>query len=388
MSIVSNNIKYLRRLNGLTQEQFARKIAIKRSLLGAYEEARANPNLTNLKNMAAAFGITVDNLLKNDLRKLRETPDMSLPMNPGRPMTVSHSGNLPTPAQTRIPAFSEPQPLSKIMEKYQQPEPEIRMVSKQVNFKPVNGEPQSQPAPPAVQPVAPVQPVFQNQPIAQTQPAFQNQTAFQSQPVSQNKPVPQNQPVIQNPQVSARPDSQLPVFNNQFQGNQFNVQVEEKVVNYPTIQWVAKNLQQEYLANFQNPGYLNQLPVFQLPNLPMGYYRAFESGADFAYPGSILVGTFVRNWYDIKDGMQYIFVLRGHGFVYRTAFNQVKSSGILLLTSDMADLEELEVPLQDVQEVWEVKAFVSLQLPTPQPSLERVSLLVDELQQELNQYRS
>jgi transcriptional regulator with XRE-family HTH domain len=49
MSIVSNNIKYLRRLNGLTQEQFARKIAIKRSLLGAYEEARANPNLTNLK---------------------------------------------------------------------------------------------------------------------------------------------------------------------------------------------------------------------------------------------------------------------------------------------------------------------------------------------------
>ncbi|MCF2519661.1 helix-turn-helix transcriptional regulator [Dyadobacter sp. CY351] len=339
MSIVSNNIKYLRRLNGLTQEQFARKIAIKRSLLGAYEEARANPNLTNLKNMAAAFGITVDNLLKNDLRKLRETPDMSLPMNAGRPMTVSHSGNAPAPSQIRIPAFSEPQPLSKIIEKYQQPEPEIRMVSKQVNFKPVNGEPQ-------------------------------------------------NQPAIQNPAASARPDSQLPVFNNQFQGSQFNAPVEEKVVNYPTIQWVAKNLQQEYLANFQNPGYLNQLPVFQLPNLPMGYYRAFESGADFAYPGSILVGTFVRNWYDIKDGLQYMFVLRGHGFVYRTAFNQVKTSGMLLLTSDMAEFEELEVPLQDVQEVWEVKAFVSLQLPTPQPSLERVSLLVDELQQELNQYRS
>ncbi|MCF2497486.1 helix-turn-helix transcriptional regulator [Dyadobacter chenhuakuii] len=339
MSIVSNNIKYLRRLNGLTQEQFARKIAIKRSLLGAYEEARANPNLTNLKNMAAAFGITVDNLLKNDLRKLRETPDMSLPMNAGRPMTVSHSGNAPAPSQIRIPAFSEPQPLSKIIEKYQQPEPEIRMVSKQVNFKPVNGEPQ-------------------------------------------------NQPAIQNPAASARPDSQLPVFNNQFQGSQFNAPVEEKAVSYPTIQWVAKNLQQEYLANFQNPGYLNQLPVFQLPNLPMGYYRAFESGTDFAYPGSILVGTFVRNWYDIKDGMQYIFVLRGHGFVYRTAFNQVKTSGMLLLTSDMAEFEELEVPLQDVQEVWEVKAFVSLQLPTPQPSLERVSLLVDELQQELNQYRS
>lgn len=363
MSIVSNNIKYLRRLNGLTQEQFARKIAIKRSLLGAYEEARANPNLTNLKNMAAAFGITVDNLLKNDLRKLRETPDMSLPMNAGRPMTVSHSGN--APAQPRIPAFTEPQPLSKIIDKFQQPEPEIRMVSKQVNFKPVNGESQVQPSS-EMQPVAPVQ----------RQPTVQNQLFNQQVPAAQNQP------------VNVHPDSQLPVFNNQFQANPVNAPVEQKAVNYPTIQWVARNLQAEYLANFQNPAYVTQLPVFQLPNLPLGYYRAFESGADFTYPGAILVGTFVRNWYDIKDGMQYIFVLRGHGFVYRTAFNQVKTSGMLLLTSDMAGLEELEVPLQDVQEVWEVKAFVSLQLPTPQPSLEKISLLVDELQQELSQYRS
>lgn len=389
MSIVSNNIKYLRRLNGLTQEQFARKIAIKRSLLGAYEEARANPNLTNLKNMAAAFGITVDNLLKNDLRKLRETPDMSLPMHANRSMTVSHSGN--TPAQTRIPAFSEPQPLSKIMDKYQQPEPEIRVVSKQVNFKPVNGE---APAPAAVaQPVAPIQPAtpyaVPAAPNPQYQPAFNNQPAVPQQPAFNSQAAAQQIPAMQSPSAHvARQDSQLPVFNNQFQGSQFNAKVEEKVVNYPAIQWVAKNLQQEYLANFQNPIYLNNLPVFQLPNLPMGYYRAFESGEDFAYPGSILVGTFVRNWYDIKDGLQYIFVLRGHGFVYRTAFNQVKTSGMLLLTSDVADIEELEVPLQDVQEVWEIKAFVSLQLPVPQPSLERISLLVDELQQELSQYRS
>ncbi len=92
MSIVSSNIKYLRKLNGLTQEQFAQKIEIKRSLLGAYEEARANPNLTNLENMAAAFGISVDNLLKNDFKKLREKPELRLSINSARPMTVSHSG--------------------------------------------------------------------------------------------------------------------------------------------------------------------------------------------------------------------------------------------------------------------------------------------------------
>ncbi len=81
MTIVSNNIKYLRRLNGLTQEQFSRKIGIKRSLLGAYEEARANPNLDNLQNMAKMFGTTVDALIKTDIRKIRETPGLNYQNN-------------------------------------------------------------------------------------------------------------------------------------------------------------------------------------------------------------------------------------------------------------------------------------------------------------------
>ncbi|MBO9612845.1 MAG: helix-turn-helix domain-containing protein [Dyadobacter sp.] len=363
MSIVSNNIKYLRRLNGLTQEQFARKIAIKRSLLGAYEEARANPNLTNLKNMATAFGVSVDNLLKTDLRKLRETPEMSLPLTTSRQMTVSHSGTMPQPTPTRTPGYTEPQPLSKIIETYQQPEQPLRQVSRQINLKPVSGE-----APPATatRPAAPQQDVFQ-QPAYQ-QPAIHKAAAMQQQPLTQ-------------------PDAGLPTFNNQYQTPQFNAAVEQPVQQFPTIQWVARNKQAEYIANFQNPGYLNSLPLFQLPNLPSGYYRAFESGEDFTYPGSILVGTFIRNWYDIKDGMQYVFLLRKHGLIYRNVFNQVKTAGVLLLTSDNAEIAELEIPLQDVLEVWEVKAFVSAQMPAPQPSLERVAQLVDELQMELSQYR-
>ncbi len=50
--MVSENIKFLRKKNGWTQEQFSKKIGIKRSLLGAYEEGRADPRLNNLLNMA------------------------------------------------------------------------------------------------------------------------------------------------------------------------------------------------------------------------------------------------------------------------------------------------------------------------------------------------
>lgn len=372
MSIVSNNIKYLRRLNGLTQEQFARKIAIKRSLLGAYEEARANPNLTNLKNMAAAFGVSVDNLLKNDLRRLRETPEMSLPLAASRQMTVSHSGAMPQPTPTRTPGYTEPQPLSKIMETYQQPEQPLRQVSRQISLKPVSGETHSQPAHYNQHPQSATPQSGVPQPAPQPE-AFQ-QPAFRQPPVPQHSAVPQ-------------PAAGIPTFNNQYQTPQFNAAVEQPAQHFPTIQWVARNKQAEYIANFQNPAYLNSLPLFQLPNLPSGYYRAFERGDDFMYPGSILVGTFIRNWYEIKDGMQYVFLLRSHGLIYRNVLNQVKTSGILLLTSDNASVEELEVPLQDVLEVWEVKAFVSVQMPVPQPSLERVTQLVDELQMELSQYR-
>jgi len=342
MSIVSNNIKYLRRLNGLTQEQFARKIAIKRSLLGAYEEARANPNLTNLKNMAAAFGISVDNLLKNDLRKIRETPEMSLPLNGQRPMTVSHSGA--TSAPPRMPTYSEPQPLSKVMDHYQQPEPSIRMVSRQVTLKPVNGD--------AYQPI-------QHSRSGQMQASI--------------------------PQTNLA-DHRMPVFNNQYAINPEPAPVyrEERLPNYPTIQWVGKNQWMEYITNYQNPAFLTHLPSFQLPNLPSGYYRAFESGSDFEYPGALLVGTFIRNWYEIKDGSHYLFVLKNQGFLYRKAYNQVKTKGVLLLSSDIAEIPNIESSLHDVLEVWEVKAFISSQLPNPSPSMDRIGQLIDELQNELN----
>ncbi|HAA13984.1 MAG TPA: transcriptional regulator [Cytophagales bacterium] len=67
MSLVSKNIKHLRKQHKLTQEQLAEKIGIKRSLLGAYEEGRADPRLTNLLNIAKEFDVLVDTLISEDL---------------------------------------------------------------------------------------------------------------------------------------------------------------------------------------------------------------------------------------------------------------------------------------------------------------------------------
>ena len=67
MSFSNQNLKYLRKQRGWTQEEFATKINIKRSLLGAYEEERAEPRYEVLEAVCDLFKLTMDELLRKDL---------------------------------------------------------------------------------------------------------------------------------------------------------------------------------------------------------------------------------------------------------------------------------------------------------------------------------
>lgn len=312
MSIVSNNIKYLRRMNGLTQEQFSRKIGIKRSLLGAYEEARANPNLDNLMNIAKIFGTTVDNLLKNDMRRLKESKGVPLPQ-PSQQLAIKDE---PEP----------PRQLSAIIDKYYRSEQETR--------------PPVQPIMPAYQPPKPA-------PVPQPKPY--------------TAPV---QTIVPEKTVATEKQKQ-------------------------TIEWVSQKDMGEYLSSYAYTEYIKQLPVFQLPMLPPGKYRAFEAGSDFTQPGSVIIGQFVNNWYEIKDGQNYLLVIHKQGIIYRRVYNQVKIKGALLLSSDNAHLPTHEVSIKEVLEIWEAKAFLSLQMPEPSaiPSLDHLSEMVRALQVEIERLK-
>lgn len=70
-SFAGQNLKYLRKLRGWTQEEFALKLGIKRSLIGAYEEERAEPRLDVLEKMGDIFKLTLDDLLLKDLRETK-----------------------------------------------------------------------------------------------------------------------------------------------------------------------------------------------------------------------------------------------------------------------------------------------------------------------------
>lgn len=67
MAVSNQNLKYLRKLRGWTQEEFANKLHIKRSLLGAYEEERAEPRIEVLEIVCDIFKLTLDEILRKDL---------------------------------------------------------------------------------------------------------------------------------------------------------------------------------------------------------------------------------------------------------------------------------------------------------------------------------
>ena len=69
MSIISSNIKFLRKKKGLTQQNFADQVGIKRSLVGAYEEERAEPKYELLKKIAEFFEVSVDDFIKETINE-------------------------------------------------------------------------------------------------------------------------------------------------------------------------------------------------------------------------------------------------------------------------------------------------------------------------------
>lgn len=341
MSIVSDNMKYLRKLHGMTQDQFARRIGIKRASVGAYEEQRANPNIDVLKVMSKLFNVSVDDLLKKDLRKIRETPSLIPIDKPAVSSLVSE------------PQEKEPQTLSSIFDQFYVPP-----TSTQPRPQPVSVPPPAAVAPPVIEPPKPPSP-----------PSY-------SAPVTPPPVVPTYAPTT--------------TFNNNYDGGSATIVQTPSAYDKPNpqaIPYVRQSQMKEYIDKFSQNDYVKRLPSFEFPLLPNGSYRAFEAGDDFSYVNSFLVGQQISNWYDIADGKMYVLVARNLGVVCRRVYNQVKIKGTLLLSSDKVNIPTFEVPIKDVLEVWEIKAFFSTVLPEPTVSLDHLRYLVNQMHEELNQIK-
>jgi transcriptional regulator with XRE-family HTH domain len=69
----SNNIKFLRKRRGRTQDDVASALVMKRSTLSGYENSVAQPNIEAMVAFSNYYGIAIDTLVKTDLATLQES---------------------------------------------------------------------------------------------------------------------------------------------------------------------------------------------------------------------------------------------------------------------------------------------------------------------------
>ncbi len=247
MASIPNNIKFLRKKHGYTQEKFATALGINRPSVGAYEEGRANPRLTILAKMADLFNISVDELIGEDLAKENYVPKYPVKV---LAVTVDDAG----------------------------------------------GE---------------------------------------------------------------------------------------------HIQLVPTKAAAGYLNGHADSDYLTDLPKFHLPILPKGAtYRAFEIAGDSMLPivsGNIVIGRYTEHLHDISNGRTYVLVTKSEGVVYKRVFNFLEEKGKLFLVSDNKSFDAYELDPSEVMEVWEAKAFISLEFPDPDVANE---LSMDQLASMIGNLRS
>lgn len=138
------------------------------------------------------------------------------------------------------------------------------------------------------------------------------------------------------------------------------------------VELVTQKASAGYLAGYQDPEFVKDLPKINIPVLPRNKtFRAFEIQGDSMLPiqpGSIIFGEYIEDALSIKNGKLYILVTANDGIVFKRVFNFAPEEGKLLLVSDNRLYQPYTVNTDDILETWSAKAFFSNQFPDAQSS--------------------
>jgi transcriptional regulator with XRE-family HTH domain len=68
-NMLGANLKFLRKLKGLSQQDLAKALSLPRTTLGDYERSHTEPNLLMLKKISKYFDVSLDQLIRGKLNK-------------------------------------------------------------------------------------------------------------------------------------------------------------------------------------------------------------------------------------------------------------------------------------------------------------------------------
>ena len=157
--------------------------------------------------------------------------------------------------------------------------------------------------------------------------------------------------------------------------------------NKENIEVVPLKAKAGYKNGYADPDFIKKLPTFQLPILFNDRkYRMFQIDGDSMLPipdKSWVIGEYLENWHDIKNGQSYIFLMREEGIVFKTAINQIKKKRKVELHSLNPQYTPYEVEVSDIKEVWKFCNYISSELPEPVKQRDEILQWVEKMEEEL-----
>ncbi|MBK7909524.1 XRE family transcriptional regulator [Candidatus Pollutiaquabacter sp.] len=162
--------------------------------------------------------------------------------------------------------------------------------------------------------------------------------------------------------------------------------------NRENIEVVPIKAKAGYQSGYADPEFIKKLPTFQLPILLNDRkYRMFQLSGDSMLPipdKAWVIGEYVENWFDIKDGQGYIVLTQDDGIVFKIAYNQLKKKKNLLLKSLNPNYPPFEVPANQIREVWRFCNYLSSELPETELRKDDLREKFDRLEQEIQAMRT
>ncbi|ANQ48612.1 LexA family transcriptional regulator [Flammeovirga yaeyamensis] len=133
------------------------------------------------------------------------------------------------------------------------------------------------------------------------------------------------------------------------------------------IEMVPERARAGYATGYSDLNFISKLDKYSLPFLPKGKtYRAFEISGDSMPPleeGTIIIGEYIDDWNNVKDGQVCIVTTRSEGFVLKKVYNNVDKNNTYILKSTNLRYSPYEVEVHDISEMWKLVAHISKDFP-------------------------
>lgn len=161
--------------------------------------------------------------------------------------------------------------------------------------------------------------------------------------------------------------------------------------NNENIELVPEKAKAGYQRGFADPGFISELPVFQLPFLSREKkYRTFQINGDSMLPipdGSWVTGEFIQDWFNVKDGEACIILTLNEGIVFKIVENRLEKSGKLIAHSLNPIYKPYEISVKEIKELWKFSHYISQEMPEPEVDNETVLQRLKKLQDEVADIR-